>query len=294
MMSRRPNAQRVFFVVPCLLSVAAYGQDCSEPSDTAGIVVLLEAAESAFSDLDVDGFRSATDQVARELPCVTDVFPSSLAARYHRFVGLRAFVDREQAKAVSAFAAARTIEPEYEFPESFIPSGNPVMNSYLALDVTVDEWSVFNVPSEGTIQLDGKYAEQRSTRFPHLYQYLDATGVVADTAYVFPEQLLPQYPGNAVAEVIDVASPLTGDAVITRKSGPNTPLLISAGVSLVGAIGLYAASSSSLVKYNSDDITDQQELDRLRRSTNRAMFASIGLGTMSLGLGTSAFLVARW
>ena len=65
------------------------------------------------------------------------------------------------------------------------------MNSYQALDITVDEWAAFKEPTEGTIQLDGRLSSQRSTRFPHLFQYLDASGAVTTTRYIFPEERLP-------------------------------------------------------------------------------------------------------
>ena len=162
----------------CVLCIAmgenAFAEDCAEDFGPQAIVNSLEVAEEAFSDLDVDGFRMATDSATARLPCVRQELSRSLSARFHRFVGLRAFVDRAQAKAVSAFAAARTIEPDYEFPETFIPSGNPVMNTYLALDVAMDEWEMFTAPSSGSIHLDGRVATRRSTRFPMVYQYFDA------------------------------------------------------------------------------------------------------------------------
>ena len=285
-------ARRAVIASVSLVPMVASAQECPEDRVTAQIIESLEAAEAAFSELDVDGFKTATDQAAKDLPCVREVFPRILAARYHRFVGLRAFVDREQAKAVSAFAAARTIEPDYSFPESFIPSGNPVMNSYLALDVAVDEWVAFAAPTEGSIQLDGRLADQRSTRFPHLFQYLDKDGAVASTVYVFPEERLPHYPG--AVEVPDEVANGAGEGTVTLKSGPNTPLLVSSGVALLGSIILYSASSSSLVEYNSDEMRTIEDLDKQRRRTNTAMIASAGLGTVSVGLGASAFLVARW
>ena len=207
-MYRRQVARRALIAGLSLFSTTAVAQDCQEERQVAQIIASLETAEAAFSELDVDGLKPATDRAAKDVPCVREVLSRSLAARYHRFVGLRAFVDREQAKAVSAFAAARTIEPDYVFPESFIPSGNPVMNSYQALDITVDEWAAFKEPTEGTIQLDGRLASQRSTRFPHLFQYLDASGAVTTTRYIFPEERLPSYPGAVVVEVPDpVVSP---------------------------------------------------------------------------------------
>jgi hypothetical protein len=275
-----------------LLASRAQGQECVEEYSPKIISDSLEIAEKAFSDLDVDGFRLATDLAASKLPCVRQEISRQLSAEYHRFVGLRAFVDREQAKAVSAFAAARTIEPDYQFPETFIPSGNPVMNSYLALDVSIDEWSELVQPTSGKIQFDGQAAGQRSTRFPHVYQYFDAAGSVQDTRYVFPEERLPSYPGAVVLSVEPVAS--TVGPIPKSGAVPHKGLLIGAGVGALTAVVLYGAASSNNNAYNSVDVDDEEELNRLRRSTNSKVIASASLATVSVGLGASAFLVARW
>lgn len=292
-------AQR--WVIVCvafgMLSSVAWSMDCEEEFAPKSIADSLEVAEQAFSDLDVDGFRMATDTAATRLPCVRQEISRELSARYHRFVGLRAFVDREQAKAVSAFAAARTIEPNYEFPETFIPSGNPVMNSYQALDVAMDEWETFTPPTEGSIHLDGRVVTQRSTRFPVVYQFFDGEGGILESAYVFPEQRLPAYPGSGaellvVSEAPAVAVPVLEEPV-KLKSGPHKGLLISAGVGAAAAGVFYGAAAMQVGTYN-DPETENARLESLRRSINSKVVVSAAVATISVGTGASAFLVAKW
>jgi len=271
----------------------AFAEDCAEDFGPQAIVNSLEVAEEAFSDLDVDGFRMATDSATARLPCVRQELSRSLSARFHRFVGLRAFVDREQAKAVSAFAAARTIEPDYEFPETFIPSGNPVMNTYLALDVAMDEWEMFTAPSSGSIHLDGRVATRRSTRFPMVYQYFDAGGAVQDSAYVLPDQRLPAYPGSGAALLETTESVATIAEPEAPGDGPHTGLLIGAGAGSVAAVVLYGVAASQLKTYRDVD-TEESELQPLRKSINSKVVASMTIATLSAGAGASAFLVARW
>jgi hypothetical protein len=268
-------------------------QDCVEEFGPQVLVDALKAAEQSFSELDVDGFRMATDSAAERLPCVRQEISRELSARYHRFVGLRAFVDREQAKAVSAFAAARTIEPDYTFPETFIPSGNPVMSSYLALDVTMDEWETFTPPSAGSIHLDGRAVTQRSKRFPMVYQYFDAAGAIQNSDYVFPEERLPAYPGSGAA-LFAVVEPVVTEAEPKVKSGgPHKGLLFGAGAGSLTAVILYGVAAGQLKTYNNPE-TEEDRLNTLKQSINSKVIASATVATMSAGVGASAFLVARW
>jgi hypothetical protein len=280
-----------------LISSVAWSKDCDETFTPQTIVDSLAVAEQAFSDLDVDGFRMATDTAAARLPCVRQEISRELSASYHRFVGLRAFVDREQAKAVGAFAAARSIEPEYEFPETFIPSGNPVMNSYQALDVAMDEWETFTPPSEGNIHLNGRRATQRSNRFPSVYQFMDDAGEVLNSAYVFPEQRLPAYPGSGAELLAEPEAPIAVAPVVEEpvklKSGPHKGLLIGAGVGAIAAGILYGSAAAQASTYR-NPATEQARLDSMRKSINSKVVVSAAVATVSVGTGASAFLVAKW
>src|SRR5688572_7533525 len=99
-----------------LLAIGAHaGPDCAERTDTTDLTTAISDAEASFSDLDIDSFKEATDRLRAVLPCLDDPLTRHLSAEVHRFLGIRAFGDRDP-DAELYFAAARAIEPDYQFP----------------------------------------------------------------------------------------------------------------------------------------------------------------------------------
>ena len=74
-------------------------------------------------------------------------------------------------------------------------------------------------------------------------------------------------------------------------------LLVVAGVSAVGALGLYAAAGMSRTEYDaigSPRVHDQADLDALRKRTNLESAGALGLGVLSIGCGVGALVVGRF
>jgi len=260
------------------MSSSAMAADCPQTRTTADLRASLEKAQSSFSDLDVAGFAAAVDNAKVELPCLTDTLPRSLAAEFHRFVGLRAFVDQDPVTSTTSFAAARSIEPAYRFPESFIPAGNPVMQDYDAIDISVGTFTDIAQPNAGSLRFDGREALQRPDGWPTTVQLVSDEGSVTWTAYLQPGEILPTYDARALPK----NKP--------EGSGPNMAMLGGGAGSLVLSgvfVGLAAGARSNFA----DVTTPYENVDDLARKANTMSTASVITGVLGLGLSGTAFVV---
>ncbi len=259
-------------------AAAAPAEACPEPRSTADLRSSLELAQSKFSSLDVAGFQTAIDSANADLPCLSDKLTRNLAAEYHRFRGLEAFVDKDPAQSTLSFAAARSIEPGYRFPESFVPPGNPVLAEYSAIDIDAGESDTVGAPKVGRIEFDGRESLERATSWPTLVQLFADDGSVTYTGYLTPGDALPEYDAKPI--VLPDGS----------KKGPNMGLLGGGigGVLLSGVF--YGLGASSRARWSSSE-TPVEDLDGLRSTTNAMQTASIAAGIVGVGLTGTSFVI---
>ena len=94
-----------------LTVAAAAPADCVQSVDASTLLATVEAAESAYEDLDEDGFLEHMDKLALGLPCLVDVVDAPSAARIHRTLAVGLFAtDRDRARA--HVSAARAVAPD--------------------------------------------------------------------------------------------------------------------------------------------------------------------------------------
>ncbi len=263
--------------------------DCGQPVSAAELVGLLEKAEWAYGDADLPGFSAATEAIRTQLPCASEQIPRDVAARLHRAVGLRGFVDRDPDASTRAFAAARSIEPAYTFPSTMVPEGNPVWADYNAVPVEMGAWSEVSPPADGTLVFDGRPGTSRPGSWPSIVQFRSAQGEITDTLYLWPDQPLPVY---EVATGPVEPPPLPG-APRPSPRRVSVPVLAAAGGLGVGSIGLLLASRGAHQAYD-DPGASADELDALRARHNTLVWASRGTAAGAAVLGAGAFLVVRW
>lgn len=245
--------------------------DCPAPVDTGDLERAVAEAEAAFASLEVEALKAATDRLHALLPCLVDPLTRQLAADVHRYLGVRAFGDRDPA-APTYFAAARAIDPDRRFPPSLVPAGNPLLEAWTAIDPATRTVEHAPPPAAGTLQFDARTTLERPTSWPTLFQRLDADGAVVETAYLLPADPLPAYP---VAEPSPPRPP--------RARGPLLAGAVAAGVTTAALYGLAGASHAAF----EDPTTPRRDLGRLRDRTNGLVVASAvgALATVSLGIG---------
>lgn len=251
---------------------------CEGLTTTIEIQARLAEAESALAALDAQAFRSHVDGTGLLLPCLGEPISPRLAANLHRLVGIRAFGGRDPL-AERAFAAARHIEPNYQFSLSLIPDGNPVRDAYE--QVALDKRSTLPIdpPSSGQILVDGSASDQRPLSWPAVVQWVDDDQTVQFSDYFLPGQSLPDYPRWEPQQ--------------ERGKAPVGLLATSVGLGVVSA-GLYGVALAEQARYK-DTVNDPlptDQLDGLRRSTNGLVLASALGATAALGTGVA--VVVAW
>jgi hypothetical protein len=257
----------------------------------------LDEAKTAYGNLEVDAFRTALEGARATLPCVTDEVTSHVAAELHRFEGLLAFFDRQPDRSTTAFAAARSIEPNYRFPESLVPAGNPVLKDYAAIDPDSGKIERLPEPMSGRLAIDGRSSTSRSQSFPTVVQLVDEGGRVTATAYLWPGDPVPHYaPKPVVADTgPDGTGPTGRGGSMSRalRTGPDKRFLLGAGVSAAAAAALYAGAFVVHGRYENEQ-TPIGSLDGLRAANNGLVLASGVSVAVGASLGTAAFVVGRF
>lgn len=262
-----------------LLPLTAGAAECPERHSSADLMAALDSAESAYTKLEVDQFKAGTDRARTLLPCISEPLIKPHIARLHRFEGLRGFVDRDPALSVSAFAAARSIEPGYTFPEALVPLGNPIREEYTAADLSTGTFDTVPQPAEGALRINGDITTERPTGWPAVVQLIDASGAVTETAYVRPDDPLPRYK--------------PGELPKPKGSGPNVPLLGGAGAAAIGAVVFAALGAGARGRYNDafdDPSATIDDVDGLRSSANTMTTVGLAFGVGAAGLGAGAVL----
>lgn len=179
----------------CLLPTLARAADCERATLGTDVLATLDAAEAAYARVDVEAFEAAVVQARAEVSCLQEAVTPAVAAQLHRLEGLSAFVEDARDRAVTAFAAARSLEPDYSFPSTVVPPGNPVIDQYLARPAT-SATERLPPPADGKLRLDGRPGEDRPLELPVLLQVIDPEGRPGVTAYLWPGDALPYTPGR--------------------------------------------------------------------------------------------------
>jgi len=256
----------------------AWSSECAETFSALQFEDQLGAAESALTGLNLTQFRLNLERADLMIPCLDERLLPSLAATYHRFYGLRAFGDRDDAMADKAFAAARYLEPAYVFSRALIPEGNPVREAFE--DVSFEERPIelLDAAAAGAIYFDGLRSLRRSSGWPTVMQWVEGDTVHFST-YLMPGEAVPTYP-------------LASGTQVTKRD-PSIPLVAVSGGAAAVAAGLYGVAMVNQGRYKQlDDPVPDSKLPGLRRTTNGLVVAS-GVSALA-SVGTGLAVVATW
>lgn len=262
---------------------------CSASAKLGDLDAAMTAAESAYGK-DLAAFQAAVDQASSVLPCINEAVDPAEAARYHRMIGLGAYVARDPAAEISAFAAARSADPAYVFPESMVPAGNPLRQDYAAVDLDGDVTKPVPAPAVGEVRLDGKAGAARSSDWPVVFQLLAADGHALTTAYLLPQDPLPAFviaPSVAVmpAERMSTAKP--------ASHNPGRPLAIGAAAAALLAGGAYTGATLAAEDFRTNAHTDE-EYGALRTRADALVITTAGLSAVATGLMIGAVVSLPW
>ncbi|MEZ4321732.1 MAG: hypothetical protein R3F61_29930 [Myxococcota bacterium] len=236
----------------------------------------LAKASAAYEAADLRAFEIAVEDTRRALPCLGRPLTSSVVAQLHRIEGLAAFVASDTDHVLSAFGGARRLEPDFVFPDSWAPAGNPVRDLY---DRGQPDSPVVEapLPPSGTLRFDGRPTRERFTEHPTLYQWVELSGNVVRSAYLWPSDPLPPYPTVAP---------------IAQKRSARVPLLVAGGVGLASGAALLGGAAAARSAYDSDTTTIDN-VDGRMRLTNGLVIGSGVTFAIGVGTGAAGLLVGR-
>jgi hypothetical protein len=262
---------------------------CAAPVEPAAVATWLDEAETAFAELDIGTFIARTDAVRAALPCLAAVPPPALVARVHRLEGLRLFGERN-VDSVRAFAAARSLAPEYEFPPALVPAGSPILDDWRAMDLAAGAPEQLPEPVEATLFVDGRPSRTRQQNWPALVQLVPA-GASAPTwtVYLRHHQDPPAY--EAVAPPLPPPVKLEEVPLRPPPRGARAPLLLAFGASAVTTGATYGAAWVTREQWADPDTPDDR-LPELRARTNALTTTSAAAGLMTVAFGSA--LVVTW
>lgn len=277
----------VWFV--CVAPRARSAEVCPDVIPQSRLRDTLSAAETAMGQLDVETFLAAMDTVAFEVPCLGEVLDRPTIARLHRLQGIRQFVANDEDRAALAFAAARSIEPNYALPTWLVPDGHALRGVYGLVPLENAQSARLPAPRTGSLLVDGQEGLDRPTRWPTFVQVLNSAGQPMASAYLFPGDAPPAY--AAAPDPISTATPVPPAA--PRRIG----LALGGGALAAGAAsgalyGLAAANAADLRESHPD--WDLDDLERARGRTNGLLVGSGVAAVAGLGLGSAALILVRW
>jgi hypothetical protein len=249
---------------------SAPGSVCVERLDREAFSTRLADAEAAWLDLDTARFRDRMNVLSGlVVPCLGDLVPPALSARWHRAVALRLEGVGDLAAAEAAILRARALDPALPFDDAWVGADHHLRTA------TAEDRGTRRVPEPrtGTFAFDGAVGRDRPLDRPTLFQQFDGAGVARSTLYLSPDDPLPPY-----AAVPRIRRRLLGAA---------------AGGLLAGgaAIGAAYASQAALFRDSEDPDATADALIAARRRTDALAGAGYGLLGVTAAFGAAAIAV---
>ncbi|GEM_PF-3681095 len=207
-----------------LLITAALAGDCERGWSRQAVLAAAGRAEDAYAALDVDSLHAQADAVRQRLVCVGEPLTPLDAARVHRVEGLSRFAGGDHDGAAMAFAASRTLDPEWTFPADQVPQAHPLRQVYGELPVHSAAYAGVPSPAVGSVLVDGAERRGRPKDWPALVQILDGEGGVLTSAYLWPDDAFPQVETGAMALALFGAQGFTPPTRDERPDGVTSAL----------------------------------------------------------------------
>lgn len=263
---------------------------CERPVSESDLLMVIDRAESSFRALDEELFKQDS-QIARALlPCLTDPISSGSAARLLRLVGIDSFVQRDEARAMQAFASARELGPDLP-PAWELPDDHPLARAWRAMDSQACPADPLPMGGRETFLWNGERQGARHPCLPGILQVIDARDQVVHSSLVEARAALPLalwLPRSLMAE------PAARQDHHRRGFTEKTRWL---------AIGTGAAAltTGALVGLNANAGADFEtrphtatELQELQARVNGLYWAAIGAGALTGGFGIFTLFSYGW
>jgi len=274
--------QRLWLYASLLVSSPALAECPSPAPGGSALQLALEEADDAVRALDSEAFEARMAEAGAIIGCVEELLSRGLIASYHRSQAYRAALSGDQARASYAFMASRAIEPGYRIPEALFTAGSEVASLY-ERSAPGGVVAPLEGAAEGELRFDGRASPERPADRATLLQHVGGGGEVLLTAYLWPEDPLPEGLLFPVEEAPAEASGGGGRLRVT--------LVAAAAVSALAAGALYGSALQGKDKYwNDAELNTEALLDDQRARVNALSASALGAGALAVGAGVAAVI----
>jgi len=254
-------------------------------TESSTISQYVTEGDTAFINMDEDGFKQAHEAAVWALPCVGEGLSSGQVAGFHKMEALGAFLGRQHGATVASFRALSATAPGYALSDDLAPESHPMRIHFaVASDMPKSPVKSLPRPNEGWIYVDGAPATEVPTDRPYVFQRFDEEGAVVQTQLVQPGLDAPRYPNKG--KVKSSGGKSSGFHL-------NVPLAATAGVTTAAAIGFHFAAKAN-AKTFWDPSTPISDLPQVRQQTNTLGTLSLISGITAFGTGGAAVIVGMW
>jgi hypothetical protein len=250
-----------------ILLTSALAADCGFAATEAELHATMDAAEQAYSQLDVAAFRIANDELRLAFPCVDTAVSTATASRVARLRALALATQGNDDGALQALTAAKELDPSYVFPAEVLPEGHALRTAYDGIVASDAPKARLPRPRGVDVLLDGQVDLWRPTHRPTVFQ-IERDGRVQDTQLLWPGDPAPDYP----------------KVPVTR----NRLLYTAAGLG-AGALAFYGGAWAS--RSGLDTAEGADALQGVQRRTNLLTGLSLGFAIGAGASTTAALLV---
>jgi hypothetical protein len=261
----------VFAGLGALLSPVAVAGDCPSSNTPQQIGERLKTAQHAFGELDIDSFSFAMEEVSLMLPCLGAVPEPGLAAQVHRMVGVKLYADGRVGPARSSLLAGKALQPDYVFPDDLFPEGYALLDEWQELSATQTAVKRAPVPRGATVYFDGAQTRDRPIDRATLFQRMDAEGVMRNSVYLQPTDVLPSY------------------AAIPRQR--NRILMATAAAGVGAAVSYGLAMTARNAFFEEGGKRGRKDLNDLRTQANRGFVSAGVFSTLAISGGIVAVVI---
>lgn len=267
----------------------------TRPLDIAASVT---AAESAYADLDAEGFARFTVHAREQLRCLETPLPPGDIAALHRLGALEAWLDGDEQATLAALAASRMADPTQTLPSRLAPADHPLRALYERAGGTGESPPrTVPVPPDTTLYVDGALQPVPADR-PALLQLRGPDEQILRTAWVPAGAPTPDWPGLTSTPTrppeVEASQPVAQLPAAALEPPLRRPWLVAAGAGAAVSGGLYLVAWRSSLAFDdpsNPEVSSRADLEALQRRSNALAWTSLGLGAASLGLGVTTVVL---
>jgi hypothetical protein len=258
------------------------------------VVADLQTMTQALFDKDNEIMMSVGARMSKDILCMRSPAPPKVFAATYRNIGIYYHLSGNASEAERWFRTSLEIEPGFQWGADELSQENPVRISFeqqrLIASASAEplEDMGLSLPEGTVLYLDGiPLRNPVATRDrPHILYLVTASNKQVQASYLidgntFPAVLVEEGgPASAAGDEEDLFAVRT----VKRVRPPaKTPLLISGGTVLAGALGIYATtyktnSDFDAAKTTEDMLAIQRKNNGMVIASGFTMVAGIGIG----------------